>query len=81
MDRAQQKEIKPHQLLPNLPGKFNFLQEVGCADSFENFEEFALLYAESSLKFAQKSVQPFSFQKLNCPANLAIADLTWFLSA
>ena len=48
MDRVKQKGSKPHQLLPNLKGEFDFLRENVCADSFENFKEFALDCGENS---------------------------------
>ena len=54
---------EPHQLLPNLTWKFDYLQENVGAHSCEDFEEVVLCHAENSLKFAQKSAQPSSRKK------------------
>ena len=70
MDRVEQKGNKSHQLLPNLIGQFDFLHENVCADSFENFKDFAACYEENSLQFAKDSAQPFLCKKLNQPIKL-----------
>ena len=60
--RYKQKRTKPHQLLPNLIGQFNFSHENGCADFRENFSEFSLWHKKNSIKYAKESAQTFSLK-------------------
>ena len=48
LDRVKQKGTKPHQLLPNVNGHFNFLHENGCVNFHANFSEFFAKFEASS---------------------------------
>ena len=80
MNRVEQKGTKPHQLLSNLTGQFNFFYENDCANIFANFIEFSAWYEANSMKFSKESAQTFFCKKVNAQLNLAIADVARFLS-
>ena len=58
---------KPHQLLPNLIGQFNFLLENGSADFRGNRSENSPWFEACALKTSKESAQTFSRKKLYCP--------------
>ena len=65
MDHVEQIGTNPHQLLPNLIGQINFSQEIVCADSLKNFEEFAL--CRKFTEFCTKIYTIVFVQKIKLP--------------